>query len=78
MVEEDDHLPLGLASEGENDDGSREDAAALFSINLEDDPATPINLDEDGGGGATRNSNSNGSAPSVAWKDKSSKRKSPV
>jgi hypothetical protein len=78
MAEEDDHLPPGLAPEGENDDDVREDATALFGIDLGDGPAAPIDLDGDGGGGDTGNTNSNAFVPSVAGKGKSGKRKSPV
>ncbi|XP_066384513.1 zinc finger BED domain-containing protein RICESLEEPER 2-like [Miscanthus floridulus] len=76
MVEDDGELPPGMAPEGENDDDIRDDAAALFGVDLGDG---------DGGEGATASanpvgSNSNGSVPSVAaaGNGKVGKRKSPV
>jgi len=78
MADEDGLLPVGLAPEGENDDDTRADAAALFGIDLGDGSAAPIDVDADGGEGATATANSNGSAPSVAGTGNTSKRKSPV
>ena len=78
MANEDGLLPLGLAPEGENDDDTRADAAALFGIDLGDGSAAPIDVDADGGEGATATANSNGSAPSVAGTGNTSKRKSPM
>jgi hypothetical protein len=75
---EDDGLPPGLAPEGENDDDIRDDMAALFGIDVGDGSAVPIDLDGDGGEGATGLVNSNSSAPSVASKGNIGKRKSPV
>ena len=76
MAEDDGELPPGMAPEGENDDDIRDDAAALFGVDLGDG---------DGGEGATTSanpvgSNSNGSVPSVAaaGNGKVGKRKSPV
>ena len=76
MAEDDGELPPGMAPEGENDDDIRDDAAALFGVDLGDG---------DGGEGATASvnpvgSNSNGSVPSVAaaGNGKVGKRKSPV
>ncbi|XP_066313607.1 zinc finger BED domain-containing protein DAYSLEEPER-like [Miscanthus floridulus] len=61
MAEDDGELSPGMAPEGENDDDIRDDAAALFGVDLGDG---------DGGEGATASanpvgSNSNGSVPSV-------------
>ncbi|XP_066375043.1 zinc finger BED domain-containing protein RICESLEEPER 1-like [Miscanthus floridulus] len=78
MADEDGLLSVGLALEGENDDDTRADAAALFSIDLGDGSAASIDVDADGGEGATTTMNSNGSAPSVAGTCNTSKRKSPV
>ena len=78
MADEDGLLPVGLAPEGENDDDTRADAAALFGIDLGDGSAAPIDVDADGGEGAMAIANSNGSAPSVAGTGNTSKRKSPV
>jgi len=78
MADEDGLLPVGLAPEGENDDDTRADAAALFGIDLGDGSAAPIDVDADGGEGATATVNSNGSAPSVAGTGNTSKRKSPM
>ena len=76
MAEDDGELPPGMAPEGENDDDIRDDAAALFGVDLGDG---------DGGEGATASanpvgSNSNGSVPSVAaaGNGKVGKRKSPI
>jgi hypothetical protein len=63
----DDLIAAGLAPE--DDDDSREDAAALFDIDVGGDPTAPIDLDGGGGEGATTTGTlvcSNGSAPSVA------------
>ena len=78
MADEDGLLPVGLALEGENDDDTRADAAALFGIDLGDGSAAPIDVDADGGEGAMATVNSNGSFPSVAGTGNNSKRKSPV
>jgi hypothetical protein len=78
MAEEDGLLPVGLAPEGENDDDTRVDTAALFGIDLGDSSAAPIDVDADGGEGATATANSNGFAPSVAGTCNTSKCKSPV
>jgi hypothetical protein len=80
MAEDDGLLPPGLAPEGKNDDDTRDDAATLFGIDLGDGYIAPIELDSDGGEGATTtgNSNSNGSAPSIAGNGNVGKRKSPV
>jgi hypothetical protein len=58
-----DRLP-GLDPEGEDDDDLRDDAMAVFGIDVGDGPvaSAPIDLDGEDGGGA----NSNDSAPSVA------------
>jgi hypothetical protein len=72
---EDDGLPPGLALEGENDDVIGDDATALFGIDVGDGFAVPIDLDGNGGEGATRTVNSNSSAPSVAGKGNTGKRK---
>jgi hypothetical protein len=72
---EDDGLPPGLALEGENDDVIGDDATALFSIDVGDDFAVPIDLDDDGGKGVTGTVNSNSSAPSAAGKGNTGKRK---
>jgi hypothetical protein len=76
MAEDDGDLLLGMAPEGEIDDDIRDDAAALFGVDLGDG---------DGGEGATVTansvgSNSNGSTPSVvaAGNGKVGKRKSRV
>ncbi|XP_066361541.1 zinc finger BED domain-containing protein RICESLEEPER 2-like [Miscanthus floridulus] len=78
MADEDGLLPVSLAPEGENDDDTRADAAALFGIDLGDGSAASIDVDADGGEGATATANSNGSAPSVAGTGNNSKRKSPM
>ena len=44
MANEDGLLPVGLAPEGENDDDTRADAAALFGIDLGDGSAAPIEI----------------------------------
>ena len=49
MADEDGLLPVGLALEGENDDDTRADAAALFGIDLGDGSAALIDVDADGG-----------------------------
>jgi hypothetical protein len=72
---EDDGLPPGLVPEGENDDDIGDDTAALFSIDVGDGSTVLIDLDGDGGEGATRTVNSNSSAPSVAGKGNTGKRK---
>ena len=81
MAEDDGVLPLGLAREGENDDGTRDDAATLFGIDLGDGYA-PIDLDGSGGEGATVTGTmvgSTSSTPSVAGTGTSvGKRKSAV
>jgi hypothetical protein len=77
-MDKDDGLPPGLAPEGENDDDIGDDATALFGINIQDGSAVLIDLDDDGGEGATGTVNSNSSAPSVAGKGNTGKRKSPV
>jgi hypothetical protein len=74
----DDGLPPGLAPKGENDDDIGNDAAALFGIDIQDDSAVPIGLDDDGGEVATGTVNSNSSAPSVDGKGNTGKHKSPV
>ena len=61
MADEDGLLPVGLAPEGENDDDTRADVAALFGIDLRDGSAAPIDVDADGGEGATATANSNSS-----------------
>jgi hypothetical protein len=80
MAEDDGLLPPGLALEGENDDDTRADAAAMFGFDLGDGSATPtpIDLDDDGGEGATATVNSNGFVPSVAGNGNTGKCKSPV
>ena len=80
MADEDGLLPVGLAPEGENNDDTRADAAALFGIDLGDGSAAPtsIDVDADGGERATATVNSNGSAPLVAGTGNTSKRKSPM
>ena len=81
MAEDDGVLPPGLAPEGENDDDTRDDAAALFGIDLGDGYA-PIDLDGGGGEGAmvTRTMvSSTNSTPSIAGTGTSvGKRKSAV
>jgi hypothetical protein len=77
-MDKDDGLPPGLAPEGENDDDIGDDAAALFGIDIQDGSAVLIDLDDDGGEGATGTVNSNSSAPSVTGKGNTGKRKSPV
>ena len=42
MADEDGLLPVGLAPEGENDDDTRADAAALFGIDLGDGSAPSV------------------------------------
>lgn len=78
----DDASPPGLGPEGENDDDIREDAAALFGIDLGDGSApSPINLDGDGGAEPTPTGttlDSNGSSPSIATGNGTGKRKSSV
>jgi len=54
MADEDGLLPVGLALEGENDDDTRVNAAALFGIDLGDGSAAPIDVDADGGEGRRR------------------------
>jgi hypothetical protein len=79
-ADDDDVLPPGLAPEGENDDDIREDAAALFGIQVGDDHA-PIDLDGGGGAGATATGTTIGSnsTPSDAGNCTSGgKRTSPV
>jgi hypothetical protein len=80
MAKDDGLLPPALAPEGENDDDTRADAAALFGFNLGDGFAapTPIDLDGNGGEGATTTVNSNCSVPSVAGNGNTRKCKSPV
>jgi hypothetical protein len=80
MADDDAVLP-GMAPEGEDDDDLREDAAALFGVDLGASQA-PIDLDGGGGEGATTagtGSNTNSSAPSVSGNStRVGKRKSPV
>jgi hypothetical protein len=82
MAEDDGVLPPGLAPEGENNDDTKDDAVALFGIDLEDGSAAPtlIELDGNSGEGATvtGNSISNGSSPSIAGNGNVAKRKSLV
>ena len=66
MAEDDGVLPLGLAREGENDDNTRDDAAALFGIDLRDGYA-PIDLDDGGGEGATATGTTVGSTSSTPY-----------
>ena len=81
MAEDNGILPPGLAPEGENDDDTRDNAAALFGIDLRDGYA-PIDLDDGGGEGATATGTTVGSTsstPSVAGTGTSvGKRKSAV
>jgi hypothetical protein len=78
MAEED--LPPGLAPEDEDDDDTRDDATALFGIDLGDGSVAPTPINPDGGGGGgvtpTENTNCDGSAPSITGKV--GKRKSPM
>ena len=63
----DDLIAAGLPPE--DDDDTHEDAAALFSIEVDSGSAAPIDLDGDGGEGETTTGTlaySNHSAPSVA------------
>jgi hypothetical protein len=63
----DDLIAAGLAPE--DDDDTREDAAALFGIDVGSGPVAPIDLDSGTGEGATTTGTpvcSNGSTPSVA------------
>lgn len=80
MADDDAVLP-GMAPEGEDDDDLREDAAALFGVDLGASQA-PIDLDGGGGEGATTagtGSNTNSSAPSISSNaTRVGKRKSPV
>jgi hypothetical protein len=80
MADDDVVLP-GMAPEGEDNDDLREDAAALFGVDLRASQA-PIDLDGGGGEGATTagtGSNTNSSAPSVSSNaTRVGKRKSPV
>ena len=65
---DDDAVLLGMAPEGEDDDDLREDAAALFGVDLGASQA-PIDLDGGGGEGATATRTTVGSTsstPSVA------------
>jgi len=67
MADDDAVLP-GMAPEGEDDDDLREDAAALFGVDLGASQAL-IDLDGGSGEGATTagtGSNTNSSAPSVS------------
>ena len=81
MAKDDGVLLPGLALEGENNDDTHDDAAALFCIDLGDDYA-PIDLDGGGGEGATATGttvSSTSSTPSVAGTGTSiGKRKSAV
>jgi hypothetical protein len=80
MADDDAVLP-GMAPEGEDDDDLREDAAALFGVDLGASQA-PIDLEGNGGEGTTTagtGSNTNSSAPSVSGNaTRVGKRKSPV
>jgi hypothetical protein len=82
MAEDNGVLSPGLAPKGENDDDTRDNVAALFGIDLEDGYASPtlIELDGDGGEGATvtGNSISNGYSPPVAGNGNVGKHKSLV
>jgi hypothetical protein len=79
MAEDDDILLPSMAPKGKNDDDLKDDAVALFDIDLDDAPVlTPIDLNGDGGEGATSNSNSNSATPSVAGTGNLGKRKSPM
>jgi len=67
MADDDAILP-GMAPEGEDNDDLREDATALFGVDLGASQA-PIDLDGGVGEGATTagtGSNTNSSAPSVS------------
>ena len=83
LTSNDDLIVVGLPPE--DDDDTRDDAAALFGIDVDSGSAAPIDLDGDGGEGATTTGNpvgfnSNSFAPSVAGNGKSNvgKRKSLV
>jgi len=63
----DDLIAVGLPPE--DDDDTRDDAITLFGVDVGSGSAAPINLDDDGGEGATTAGTpacSNDSAPSVA------------
>ena len=83
MAKDDVVLPLGLALEGVDDDDTREDAIALFAIDVGSGFAL-IDLDGDGGGGdegvmATGTPvTSNISSPSIAGTSSVGKHKSVV
>ena len=66
MAEDDGVLSPRLAPEGENDDDTRDNAAALFGIDLRDGYA-PIDLDDGGGEGATATGTTVGSTSSTPY-----------
>jgi hypothetical protein len=79
MEDEDEGILLpGQARDGKNDDDVGTNAAALFGTDVGDGSAAPIDLDDNGGIGATGTVNSNSSAPSVVGKGNVGKRKSLV
>ena len=78
LIINDDLIMVGLAPE--DDDDTREDTVAWFGIDVGSGSAalTPIELDDDGGEGATATGNPLGSNSNISGNSNVGKRKSPV